>query len=61
LRALEGPLLIFVNAVFVLTATYVTSSFRGLKKNQEYIVAEKAVTITNKVIAEKEIHSLTQV
>lgn len=53
--------MIFVNAVFVLTATYVTSSFRGLKKNQEYIVAEKAVTITNKVIAEKEIHSLTQV
>lgn len=33
-RAIEAPLLMFINAVVVLTITYVTSSFSGLRKNR---------------------------
>ena len=40
-RAIEAPLLIFINAVVLLTITYVASSFSGLKKNREYVVADK--------------------
>lgn len=51
-RAIEGPLCIFINAVIVLTITYVTSSFSGLKKNREYVVADKKVFI-NKISVSK--------
>lgn len=40
-RALEGPVCLFLNAVIVLTITYVASSFSGLKKDREYRVADK--------------------
>jgi hypothetical protein len=40
-KIIEDPLFIFINAVVVLTITYVTSSFSGLKKNREYVVADK--------------------
>lgn len=33
-RVIEGPLLMFVNAVIVLTITYATSAFKGLKSGQ---------------------------
>ena len=44
-RALEGPVCFFLNAVIILTITYVTSSFSGLKKNREYVVADKKAPV----------------
>ncbi len=44
LRIVEGPILIALNAVVVLTASYVVSSFSGLKQNREYVVADKSFT-----------------
>lgn len=41
MRIVEGPILIALNAVVVLTVTYVISSFSGLKKDREYVVADK--------------------
>lgn len=47
MRIVEGPILIAVNAVVILTITYVMSSFSGLKKNREYVVADKNFTPTS--------------
>lgn len=51
-RVIEAPLCIFINAVVVLTITYVTSSFSGLKKNREYVVADKKAVV-QKMTAEE--------
>jgi hypothetical protein len=44
LRVLEGPIFIALNAVVILSISYIVSSFSGLRKNREYIVADKNFT-----------------
>jgi hypothetical protein len=51
-KVIEGPLFYFINAVVVVTITYVTSSFSGLKKNREYVVADKKAVV-QKMTAEE--------